>query len=1670
MELDREYVLNSSPDQLGVDSLVAVDIQSWFRKELGVDLPVMRILNSATFTQLVCFAKGMLLVDQTPEVKMHNIHRVENPNAQHNNDSSQPVDENFDISNKGLRNWDDLPYSSASSSSGGTSTPSEVSGPGIADETASTTSTEDLSAVNTNSRVNLDFSRSIPMSFSQSRFWFMSLASSDQSAFNVTTLIRLQGILDHEKLAKALVAVGQRHEAIRTAFYTDPVTHQHMQGILPFSPLRLEYSAVNGEEEVQIAVREMESRTFDLSMGVSLGLKLLSFPGHQNHVLVLVYHHIAVDGIGNQVFLSDLEKAYHGNFLRADGIDRGDMLQYPDFALRQLREYESGSWSEQLAYWRRQFSNVPRPLPLLHLSQQCARPSNQTYSSFNVQACIDTGLKLRIKQLCKQQGITPFHFYLTVFGVLLFRYSPHDEPLDDICIGVADSGRKDPDVLHSLGLFLNLLPLRFRQSSEQIFTDALKKVKMTSDEAFTNSRPPIDVIFNTLKVARSPSYSPLFQAFMNYRPHISDNRSFCSCEAEGELLSGGETAYDLTLDVLDSVSGENKITMSVNSALYTLEDAQILQKSYLCLLHEFSVNPAVRITTPPLHPAEDVVTGVQLGQGPEMPRSLWPATVIHRIDEMAAKYRDRTALTGGGRTGLTYGQMTERSNIIATHLLHLVGLQDQDGVVGVFQMPGPEWVCSFLGVLRAGLTCVPLDHEVGLPRLLTIVRDCRPKVILVDATTRTEMDFLRTTGAILFDISEAKTAVNHGNEAGVAPLCNGAEPSGSAIITYTSGSTGVPKGSVIQHAAYTNFIEFAPRRWSLKEGDEIVLQQSSYSFDLSIGEIFVCLAYGGTLVVPDDTKRRDPEAVLDLIVSEWVTMTIATPTEYLAWLRCDGSTQFGAFNGSRWRRAITAGEPVTSSLVQEFIKLTQGRPDFCLINVYGPSEATIGCADSHIPLTLSPSGLSQREIGSVSPLPNYSITIVDDNMEPVPPGIVGQIVIGGAGIAQRYLNGDQASSSAFVPNTFAGNFFTSRGWSLAHLSGDLGRIDRNGQVHLQGRIRGSTQIKIAGVRMDLQEIEKAVLTTMAPYGREVVVSPRKSTELSIHSDVGGYDYLVGFVVLSKPAGSTKDAASDVPAGADQDPSAISDELSRKLPLPHIMRPAILVPLEAIPRTVSGKVDRAAIDALPINLPAPLNGNNNGVDNTAADSVLDEIEEELWLLWAEVLPKDVVTRHQALGDATKDRTADFFQLGGTSLSLITLQALVKSKFQMKVPIHDFFGASTLERMAMLLKSSVKTDSGTEPQISEIDWDEETAVPADFPPYKDTDQPYRPLFTTPSHRSKYGGAVVVLTGSTGFLGRQILRRLVKDPNVARVHCVAVRKPLANVEGDIEKSSKVTEYKGNLCVPQLGLSDWDAAAAFSSADAVIHCAAKVSFLETYHSLRAPNVEATKELVRLIFKHAASGTVPVFHYISTASVAHLSGADACGPVSMRAHQPPRNGSEGYVASKWASEVFLERTVQYGLPVVIHRPSSIMGEGAPQNDLMSNMLQYAALTRTVPDVRAWKGYLDFVDVENVTITVVGEVVGREPEASGGSAERRRSMAGPGIKYLYESGDVIIGLDGLADAVRTTLGQEAMTVRTLPMGEWADVVEEAGMHSLLATYLRSVGDDSRLSFPRLVVE
>lgn len=1428
-------------------------------------------------------------------------------------------------------------------------------------------------------------SRTLPMSFGQARFWFLRSYLEDPTTFNVTTSIHLQGSLDEDRLAQSVATIGQRHEALRTRFFTDH-DNRPMQAVLECSVLRLERKNVSPGRSVSEAYDQLRNHVYDLGNGETMRVVLLKF-SPLSHQILLGYHHINMDGVSFEIFFSDLEKAYNGNLSVNSSV-----LQYPDFAAKQRHEFAQGRWSKELEFWQRQYQTLPPPLPLLPLARSTSRVSLTRYNSDLTSYRVPPALSSQIYDTCKKIKVSPFQFYLTVYKVLLTRFVE----VDDFCIGVADANRNDLDVQQSLGCYLNLLPVRF-DGRATTFSEAVKETKNKAQQAYANSKVPFDVLLQKLNVPRSSSHSPLFQVFLNYRQGVAEKRTFAGCESEWDAFDGGQIAYDLSLDVVDNVGGDALLRLFSQTALYSARDGEVLMKSFVNLLEAFSRNPAARLTRPPLHSKEDTQKGLIAGRGSYLPLE-WQGTLVHRIDHVAQSHEFSPAVKDGLGNDLTFAQMIRRANSIAAALLDANIVNGLN--VGVFQEPSADWICSLLAIMRVGAVYVPLDPRATTSRLAAIVEGCQPALILCDNSMERQVPEIKFNGRIV-NVSRIHSTAR--------AVPNASREDLTMAILYTSGSTGTPKGIEMKHAIFRDHVETVSRSWLISAAGKAALQQSSFSFDMSLVQIFWPLCSGGCVFVAPQSARGDPVAISKIISTEKISITAATPSEYINWIDYGDAD---SLRESPWSLAISGGENVTEQMVLAFDQLKM--PNFRLMNCYGPTEITFFSHVAEIAL-----GKEKGDFADFVPWVNVSSYIVDSKLNPLPVGVPGEVAVGGMGVASGYYDKKELTAERFVQDPYASEDFIDRGWKTMHLTGDRGRLTANGALLLEGRIAGDTQIKLRGLRIDLQEIESSIVQGSEGMIIHAVVSVRQSRENEAK-------LLIGHVEFS-------------PSKTSSDANTFIAKVVADLPLPQYMRPTMVIPVERIPRTESGKLDRLAVQALP--LPQRQQGKPMPED-------FSDTESRLLRLWRDVLAEDI------LDSSTVDQESDFFQVGGTSMLLTVLRSRIKETFEHDIPLVQLFDVSTLGRMAAQIHAAINpiravTAGDTQAHVVNptstsipvmvqkevIDWESETSIPANI----------IPSTVLGSNEPR----IVILTGATGFLGKKILQLLVETTSIEKIYCIAIRPDYSQTDA-IFSSSKVVVYRGDQTLPLLGLPPSEITPILSEANAIIHNGADVSFLKSYTSLRQVNVASTKQLAGWAVEHGLQ-----FHYISTASVANLSERESYPSVSVRDFKPATDGSNGYIASKWASEIFLEEmNREYLMPLVIHRPSSINGPGAPDTDVMGALFKYSKQMQAIPRAKYIEGWIDLISLDSAASKIVKVV--------------RRGIQDLDVQYVYQSGEVQIKSTDMKESMEEQTGEE---IKELSIEEWVKRAEILGMNSMIGAFLLGMQDQPLLmTKPERIIE
>lgn len=583
---------DSRTDELGIDSLIAVEIRSWFLKNLNVNVPVLKILSGVTIRDLTQFAVKEVPRDLVPRVteKEYTATPSENFEIQPDLASLQPgvLHQDFLSLNKSSLK---LQPESVSSDLPSSNTPTSI------------VSKDEWIDGTKSALADVSSQRELPMSSSQSMFWFVTAMLQDKTTLNHLGYSRVHGNLREKDLMRAVEVVARRHEALRTRFFVDE-KQKPMQGVIETSPLHLEHRWVPDKAELRRECDVLEKHTYDLENGETMRIVLLS-RSNDEHYLLVGCHHINLDGISHQVLISDLAKVYNNEPLNAP------ILQFPDYSVRQLDTHHSGGWKSELAYWKQELAGFESVLPILSLSTVVSRRPLQEYAIHRIDTRINPTLAARIKETCRHHRLTPFNFYLSVFKILLMRFSD----VEDLCIGIGDGNREENDTLESIGPFMNMLPLRFRRKRTETFQETLQEVRSKTYDALSNSAIPFEILLDELNVPRSACHSPLFQAFVDYRQGARERMQFGDCELEMIEFKAGRTAYDLSLDIIDDAAGQPLIMMMAQGSLYSESESKILAQSYINLVETFAKEPELDIDNAPLHNLFEIQRALECGRG-----------------------------------------------------------------------------------------------------------------------------------------------------------------------------------------------------------------------------------------------------------------------------------------------------------------------------------------------------------------------------------------------------------------------------------------------------------------------------------------------------------------------------------------------------------------------------------------------------------------------------------------------------------------------------------------------------------------------------------------------------------------------------------------------------------------------------------------------------------------------------------------------------------------------------------------------------------------------------------------------------------------------------------------------------------------------------------------------
>ncbi len=1045
----------------------------------------------------------------------------------------------------------------------------------------------------------------LPLSFAQQRLWFLDRLGSS-SAYNLPVGLVLRGSVNVPALEQALQEIVNRHETLRTTFATAagiPYQVIHPQMIVNLPMVDLSESTSEAQmAEVNHLIATETTRPFDLSCDPmlrglllnlgqsSVSLPSLKFDGTETHyILLLTIHHIAADGWSMAVLMQELTALYSA-FSQGLSSPLPDLpIQYADFAVWQHHYLQGDRLTRQLNYWTTQLADAPQ---LLQLPTDRPRSPKESFRGDRVSVEINADLTQQLRQLSQAQGTTLYMTLLAAFQMLMYRYSGQT----DMVVGSPIANRNRQEIESLIGFFVNTLAMRVDLSGVDgklpSFLEILAQVKQTAQAAYDHQDLPFEQLVGELQLERSTSIQPLFNiVFVLHNRNLNPQLQFHKLQHHWFDINNKTAKYDLLLQLTETSEG---LTGSFEycTDLFEAETIRRMVGHFHTLLTSVAIDPHQPITKLSILPAAEkhqlLVTWNQTQVN--YPKD----NCIHELfEEQVQETPDAVAVVFENQQ-LTYDQLNCRANQLA-HYLRNLGVKPED-LVGLCVERSPLMIIAILGILKAGGAYIPLDPTYPQDRLNFMLEDGKVSILLTQLILKEKLPHHQAKPIFLDEIEEEITQNSPENLSKVITGSN------LAYVIYTSGSTGKPKGVAIEQFGLYNLAKFQQSIFNLSSKSRI-LQFTSLSFDVSIWEILMALAAGGSLYLGSKYSLLPGINLIERLRTDKITHINLTPSA-LSVMPLEDLPALETI--------IVAGEACTADLVQKWGAKRQ------FFNAYGPTEITVIATVKQCDPTdpIAPIG---------QPITNTQTYLLDQELQPVPIGVPGELYIGGVGVARGYLNRSQLTQERFIANPF--------GEGRLYKTGDLCRYLPDGNLVFLGRI--DHQVKIRGFRIELGEIETTL--RQHPNVQDVVV-------VAVSEE--NQKRLIAYLA---------------PQLTDSKVTELRCYLKQKLP--DYMIPSAFISLKQFPKTPSNKIDRKALpapDIIPSTVPyAPPHS---------------QAEHQIATVWKQVLNRQELSIHDS-----------FFDVGGHSLLVIQVHSLLEPNYPF-LKVIDLFSYPTIHGLATYLDQS------------------------------------------------------------------------------------------------------------------------------------------------------------------------------------------------------------------------------------------------------------------------------------------------------------------------------------------------------------------------------------------------
>jgi amino acid adenylation domain-containing protein/FkbM family methyltransferase len=1024
----------------------------------------------------------------------------------------------------------------------------------------------------------------IPLSYSQQSIWFLDQLQGS-TEYHIPAILNLKGSLDITILNDCLKAIVDRHEVLKMVVNDDK--GQACQEIITGREWEIEIitdTSVNKQENQLSLISELIEQPFNLSKDFKLRATLIQ-NSVNSYILVLVMHHIASDGWSESILVDELMQLYAAKSAGKNAKLPEFSFQYADYAVWQ--QHNKDAINKDLDYWE----NTLQDIAPIKLPTDFERPKVQSNKGDSVEQVLNTSKVTEIKRLAKGQDVTVFMFLIGAFRILMHRYTGQN----NICIGIPVAGRSHQEFENLIGFFVNSLALNMPIDDRLPFSDFLKQVKNTTLDAFEHQEAPFEKVVEVLQEQRDLSRNPLFQVMFTVQ-NTPETKPLELGNLEISMMPPKEILVNVDLNFIVEEQNNGSLLMEIEYCSELFKKATIARmlQNYLTLLDELIIQPDLQIGYLSMQSENESVLIQNFHNKRDDIRFNSGDTVLEIWKERVYKSPDNIAVIDENNQ-YSYKELDERSNQIARFLLEK-GVSAESFVPVCFNR-SVQLFETMLGIFKSGSVYVPISPDYPIERINFILEDLKADLLITDTDVTNAVSALPQEQIYHFDRID-----NEFSKLSKEPVNTDVTSGQLAYILYTSGTTGQPKGVMIEHKSLYGFLIETDALFPVNEGDRIAFK-SNYCFDVTICELMGCIIQGGSMVVFPQGIEKDIKALLKFVIDFKVTHLHLVPSLFSVAMQHldDGIIQ--AFNCLKY--IIAGGEVLPPNQVEEFQALCVNSS---LINIYGPTEATVFC--TYYDTSDFNKSLKSTPIGKA--ISNVELTIVNEYLREVPVGVVGELCLSGQGVARGYYNREELTAEKFVSHPHNAE-------KILYKTGDLVKWLPDGNIEYVGR--KDNQVKINGQRIELGEIE-SVFNTIKGIQQSVII---------LKQDKSGNQKLVAYYI-------TKTSITE---------EYLREQLSSKLPA--YMHPGFYIELDSFPVNSNGKVETRR-------LPDPGMEVSVKIDYKAPSSVT---EKRLLELWQEMLGLENISitdnffelgGHSILAMRLVYRIQDIF---GVTISLVNL---------------------------------------------------------------------------------------------------------------------------------------------------------------------------------------------------------------------------------------------------------------------------------------------------------------------------------------------------------------------------------------------------------------------------------